>query len=81
MTSIDADGGRRGYDLELIERIRARVRVPVIASGGAGGAADMVAALRAGADAALAASIFHDGETTPDDVKREVAACGLPVRT
>ncbi len=81
VTSIDADGGRRGYDLELIERIRARVRVPVIASGGAGGAADMIAALRAGADAALAASIFHDGETTPGDVKREVAACGLPVRT
>ena len=46
VTSIDADGGRRGYDLELIERIRARVRVPVIASGGAGGAADIVAALR-----------------------------------
>jgi imidazole glycerol-phosphate synthase subunit HisF len=80
VTSIDADGGRRGYDLELIERIRARVRVPVIASGGAGGAADIVAALRAGADAALAASIFHDGETTPDDVKREVSACGLPAR-
>ena len=80
VTSIDADGGRRGYDLELIERIRARVRVPVIASGGAGGAGDIVAALRAGADAALAASIFHDGETTPDDVKREVAACGLPAR-
>ena len=69
VTSIDADGGRRGYDLELIERIRARVRVPVIASGGAGGAADMVAALQAGADAALAATIFHDGETTPADVE------------
>jgi imidazole glycerol-phosphate synthase subunit HisF len=80
VTSIDADGGRRGYDLELVGRIRDRVRVPVIASGGAGGAADIVAALRAGADAALAASIFHDGETTPDDVKREVAACGLPAR-
>jgi imidazole glycerol-phosphate synthase subunit HisF len=81
VTSIDADGGRHGYDLELLRRIRARVQVPVIASGGAGGAADMVAALQAGADAALAASIFHDGETTPDDVKREVAACGLPART
>jgi imidazole glycerol-phosphate synthase subunit HisF len=80
VTSIDADGGRHGYDLELIARIRERVRIPVIASGGAGGAADIVAALRAGADAALAASIFHDGETTPDDVKREVAACGLPAR-
>lgn len=80
VTSIDSDGGRRGYDLELIGRIRERVRVPLIASGGAGGAGDIVAALRAGADAALAASIFHDGETTPDDVKREVAACGLPAR-
>jgi imidazole glycerol-phosphate synthase subunit HisF len=80
VTSIDADGGRRGYDLELIAAIRERVRIPVIASGGAGGAADIVAALEAGADAALAASIFHDGETTPDDVKREVAACGLPAR-
>lgn len=80
VTSIDSDGGRRGYDLELIGRIRDRVRVPLIASGGAGGAGDIVAALRAGADAALAASIFHDGQTTPDDVKREVAACGLPAR-
>jgi cyclase len=80
VTSIDADGGRGGYDLELIGRIRERVRVPLIASGGAGGAGDIVAALRAGADAALAASIFHDGQTTPDDVKQEVAACGLPAR-
>jgi imidazole glycerol-phosphate synthase subunit HisF len=56
------------------------VDVPVIASGGAGGAADMAAALAAGAQAALAASIFHDGETTMADVKQEVAACGLPIR-
>ena len=57
------------------------VRVPVIASGGAGGPADMAAALGAGAQAALAASIFHDGEATVADVKQEVAACGLPVRS
>jgi imidazole glycerol-phosphate synthase subunit HisF len=54
--------------------------VPVVASGGAGGPADMAAALAAGAQAALAASIFHDGEATMAGVKREVAACGLPVR-
>jgi imidazole glycerol-phosphate synthase subunit HisF len=57
------------------------VRVPVIASGGAGGPADMAAALAAGAQAALAASIFHDGDATVADVKQEVALCGLPVRT
>ncbi|HYX87660.1 MAG TPA: HisA/HisF-related TIM barrel protein [Gaiellales bacterium] len=81
VTSIDADGGHAGYDLELIEAVSDRVRVPVVASGGAGGPADMTAALRAGAQAALAASIFHDGEATVAAVKREVAACGLPVRT
>ena len=54
--------------------------VPVIASGGAGSPADIAAALRAGASAALAASIFHDGIHPIAEVKREVAACGLPVR-
>jgi cyclase len=56
------------------------VRVPVIASGGAGGPADIARALQTGASAALAASIFHDGVHPIDEVKREVAACGLPVR-
>ena len=81
VTSIDADGGHAGYDLELIAAVTEAVQVPVIASGGAGGPADMAAALSAGAQAALAASIFHDGEATVADVKQEVAACGLPVRS
>ena len=80
VTSIDADGGHAGYDLDLIAAVTAAVRVPVVASGGAGGAADMAAALAAGAQAALAASIFHDGEATMAEVKQEVAACGLPIR-
>ena len=81
VTSIDADGGHAGYDLELIAAVTEAVQAPVIASGGAGGPADMAAALGAGAQAALAASIFHDGEATVADVKEEVAACGLPVRS
>jgi cyclase len=80
VTSIDRDGRRAGYDLELVGRVRNEVRVPVIASGGAGGTADLAAALSAGADAALAASIFHDGACTIARAKREVAACALPVR-
>lgn len=81
VTSIDADGGRAGYDLDLVAAVAGAVRVPVVASGGAGGPSDMAAALAAGAQAALAASIFHDGEATMADVKQEAAACGLPVRT
>jgi cyclase len=80
VTSIDADGGHAGYDLDLVAAVSTAVRVPVVASGGAGGAGDMAAALAAGAQAALAASIFHDGEATMAAVKEEVAACGLPVR-
>ena len=81
VTSIDHDGGLGGYDLELVSSVSGAVGVPVIASGGAGAPADLAAALAAGADAALAASIFHDGRHTIGEVKREVAACGLPVRT
>jgi len=80
VTSIDADGGHAGYDLDLIAAVSRAVRVPIVASGGAGGPADMAAALAAGASAALAASIFHDGEASVLGVKQEVAACGLPVR-
>ena len=80
VTSIDADGGHAGYDLDLIAAVSSAVHVPVVASGGAGGPADMAAALAAGASAALAASIFHDGEASVADVKQEVAACGIPVR-
>jgi cyclase len=80
VTSIDADGTQAGYDLELIRRIAGTVRVPVIASGGAGAAGDLADALAAGAEAALAASVFHDGRLTVAEVKRAVAARGLAVR-
>jgi cyclase len=81
VTSIDADGTGTGYDLDLLRAVCEAVSAPVIASGGAGGPADMAAALGAGASAALAASIFHDGVHSIAEVKEEVARCGLPVRT
>ena len=81
MTSIDADGTGTGYDLDLLGAVCEAVSAPVIASGGAGGPADMAAALAAGASAALAASIFHDGVHSIAEVKEEVARWGLPVRT
>jgi cyclase len=81
VTSIDSDGTGGGYDLELLRAVCDVVTVPVIASGGAGDATDMAAALSAGAEAALAATIFHDGTRTIAEVKQEVAECGLPVRT
>lgn len=80
LTSWDRDGTRSGYDLALIAAVSEAVEVPVIASGGAAGADHLIEALRAGASAVLAASIFHDGETTVGDVKRALAAAGLPVR-
>lgn len=81
ITSIDQDGRRNGYDLELTGRIVEAVNVPVIASGGAGDAQHMVDAFKlAGADAALAAGMFHDGSTTVGAVKAALAAAGIPVR-
>ncbi|MEZ4296991.1 MAG: imidazole glycerol phosphate synthase subunit HisF [Polyangiaceae bacterium] len=80
LTSFDKDGTRSGYDLPLVLAVARAVRVPVIASGGAAGPEHLWEALRAGADAVLAASIFHDGEHTPDDVKRELRAFGAEVR-
>lgn len=80
LTSIDADGTRGGYDLELIAAVVRAVAVPVIASGGAGEPAHLVAAARAGAAAVLAASIFHRGTHTVGDVKAALAAAGLRVR-
>ena len=80
LTSWDQDGTREGYDLALLAAITDAVKVPVIASGGAAHADHLVQAVRAGADAVLAASIFHDGETTPDAVKAVMAAAGLQVR-
>jgi cyclase len=80
LTSIDADGTRAGYDLELLAAVCARVNVPVVASGGAGSIAHLADALAAGASAVLAASIFHESTYTPDQVKGELAARGFPMR-
>jgi cyclase len=80
LTSIDGDGTREGYDLALIAAVSRRVSVPVIASGGAGRAEHLVAAAGAGAAAVLAASIFHQGTCTVDEVKDALAAAGFPVR-
>jgi imidazole glycerol-phosphate synthase subunit HisF len=81
VTSIDRDGRRDGYDLELTGEIASAVAVPVIASGGAGSAAHLRDAfVLAGADAALVAGILHDGTTTVGALKRELAAAGIPMR-
>ena len=81
LTSIDRDGTRAGFDLELLRAVTSAVDVPVIASGGAGGVADMVAAItEGGADAVLAASIFHQGLVSIAEVKNALAAAGVPVR-
>jgi cyclase len=80
VNSIDADGTKAGFDLELIGQMRALSTVPVIASGGAGGVTHFPPAIRAGADAVLAASVFHSGQLTIGDVKRELATAGLEVR-
>jgi cyclase len=81
VTSIDRDGTQAGFDTELLRAVSDSVGVPVIASGGAAGPADFVAAVvDGGADAVLAASIFHRGIHTIDAVKAAMAAAGLPVR-
>jgi cyclase len=81
LTSMDRDGAKGGYDIALLAAVTAAVGVPVIASGGAGTPAHMVEAVAAGgADAVLAASVFHFGEVTIEETKRAMAAAGLPVR-
>jgi imidazoleglycerol phosphate synthase cyclase subunit len=80
LTSWDRDGTRAGYDLELTRAVAAAVRVPVIASGGAASPEHLKEAFDAGADAVLAASIFHDDEMTVGGVKRALAALGVHVR-
>ncbi|MGC6485343.1 MAG: imidazole glycerol phosphate synthase subunit HisF [Candidatus Puniceispirillales bacterium] len=81
LTSMDADGTKDGYDLELTRAVADAVPVPVIASGGAGDAGHMAAAVREGhASAVLAASIFHFGLLTVDSVKQEMQASGITVR-
>jgi imidazole glycerol phosphate synthase subunit HisF len=81
LTSLDRDGTRLGYDLELLREIAGAVRVPIVASGGADSPAHLLAAIRAGANAVLAASIFHDGDCTVGDVKVFLAANGVEVRS
>ena len=81
LTSIDADGTRAGYDLELTRRVAEAVEVPVIASGGAGRLDHLVEAIeRGGADAVLCASIFHYGEYSVGEAKDRMAGAGIPVR-
>jgi cyclase len=81
LNSMDADGTRAGYDLAMIEAVRAGVTVPVIASGGAGKLADFAPAVAAGADAVLAASVFHFGRLRIGEVKDALRAGGATVRT
>ena len=81
LNSMDADGTRAGYDLEMIRAVRARVTVPLIASGGAGTLADFAPAVEAGADAVLAASVFHFGQLRIGEVKDAMSAAGVTVRT
>ena len=80
LNSMDADGTKDGYDLALIRAVRALVTVPVIASGGAGRVEDFAPAVDAGADAVLAASVFHFGDLTIGAVKDALADAGHPVR-
>jgi cyclase len=79
LTSMDRDGTRAGYDMELLRAVSGAVSVPVIASGGAGSLEDLAQGLEV-ADAALAASIFHDGEHTVVEAKRFLASKGIEVR-
>ncbi len=80
LTSWDRDGTRDGYDVDLVAAVAGAVSVPVIASGGAARSEHMVAALRAGASAALVASILHDGDTTVGDLKAGLSRAGITVR-
>lgn len=80
VNSIDADGTRAGFDTEMLGAIRSISSIPVIASGGAGQASDFADAARAGADAILAASIFHEGSVSIAEAKNELTKAGFEVR-
>jgi cyclase len=80
LNSMDADGTKAGFDLEMLRAVRSVVSVPVIASGGAGAVAHFAPAIEAGADAVLAASVFHFGELKISDVKDSLRRAGHPVR-
>lgn len=81
LNSMDADGTRSGFDLEMLRKVREICDVPIIASGGAGKISDFSDALKAGADALLAASVFHFGEFSVADVKEDLRSAGFPIRT
>lgn len=80
MNSIDTDGEKNGYDLELMHVLSEQLSIPVIASGGAGRMEDFLKAFEAGSDAVLAASVFHFGEIAIPDLKKYLADHGIPVR-
>lgn len=80
LTSMDADGTKNGYDLPMLEAVTRAVNIPVVASGGAGSPAHLYDAFRAGADAALAASIFHYNEYSIPETKSYLASRNIPVR-
>ena len=80
LTSMDADGTKDGFDLRMLAAIRRAVGVPLVASGGAGALHHFPDAVAAGADAVLAASVFHFAELSIEQVKSELAAAGHPVR-
>ena len=80
LNSMDADGVKTGFDLEMLEQVRSQVAVPLIASGGAGKVEHFVQAVRAGADAVLAASVFHFGEIAISQVKAGLKEAGFEVR-
>lgn len=80
LTSMERDGTQDGYDLDLISLVTDAIEVPVIASGGAGSPADFVAAINAGAEAVLAASLFHRDQLSIADAKYALASAGFPVR-
>ncbi|MFJ9314708.1 imidazole glycerol phosphate synthase subunit HisF [Pimelobacter simplex] len=80
LNAMDADGTTDGFDLELIRKVRAEVSIPVIASGGAGAVEHFAPAVEAGADAVLAATVFHFGTLRIADVKTALAGAGVPVR-
>lgn len=80
LNSMDKDGTKDGFDLELIEKVKQISKVPIIASGGAGKVEDFVSAAKSGADALLAASVFHFGEVRISDVKKNLKKSGFEVR-
>jgi cyclase len=80
LNSMDADGTKDGYDIEMIRAVRKHVTVPVIASGGAGRLGDFPPAVEAGADAVLAASVFHFGDLRIGEVKNALREAGHSVR-